>query len=227
MGLPGTERGNGTAWYWTWEWDCLVLDMGMGLPGTGPGNGTAWYWTWEWDCLVLDVGMGLLGTGRRNGTAGMEWVGSPACARLRAQRRRYEAVLEMVPRQYSMVWMDWWTKISPTSNCGEEGRGGEKGEERRGGEIQIQILYTVHVHACTGTCTCMYRYMYNSNCSPPITWLSPVLPRPSCRPAALRRGAIPRPHLPHSSRCRLDDTHPEDMERKRERERERGLSHVH
>ena len=34
-----------------------------------------------------------------------------------------------------MVWMDWWTKISPSSNWGGEGRGGEgRGGEGRGGE---------------------------------------------------------------------------------------------
>lgn len=29
------------------------------------------------------------------------------CARLSAQRRRYEAVFEMAPRQYSIVWIAW------------------------------------------------------------------------------------------------------------------------
>ena len=31
-----------------------------------------------------------------------------------------------------MVWMDWWTKISPSSNWEGEGRGGEGGEGRGG-----------------------------------------------------------------------------------------------
>lgn len=39
-----------------------------------------------------------------------------ACARLRAHNRRYEAVCETQPRQYSIVWMDWWVNASPKSN---------------------------------------------------------------------------------------------------------------
>lgn len=43
-----------------------------------------------------------------------------ACARLRAHNRRYEAVCETQPRQYSIVWMDWWVNASPKSNsCNE------------------------------------------------------------------------------------------------------------
>lgn len=41
---------------------------------------------------------------------------SRACAKLRAQSRRYEAVLEMQPRQYSMVWMAWCINTSAVSN---------------------------------------------------------------------------------------------------------------
>ncbi len=37
----------------------------------------------------------------------------PAWARLSAQSRRYEAVLEMQPRQNSTVWMAWYTQMSP------------------------------------------------------------------------------------------------------------------
>ena len=42
---------------------------------------------------------------------------SRAWARLSAQRRRYDAVLEMHPRQYSMVWMAWYRSTSAKSNC--------------------------------------------------------------------------------------------------------------
>jgi len=35
-----------------------------------------------------------------------------AWARLNAQSRRYEAVLEIHPRQYSMVWIAWFIKTS-------------------------------------------------------------------------------------------------------------------
>ena len=42
---------------------------------------------------------------------------SRAWARLSAQRRRYDAVLEMQPRQYSMVWMAWYRSTSAKSNC--------------------------------------------------------------------------------------------------------------
>lgn len=41
----------------------------------------------------------------------------PAWARLRAQSRRYEAVLEMQPRQNSIVWMAWYTKMSLMLAC--------------------------------------------------------------------------------------------------------------
>ncbi len=41
------------------------------------------------------------------------WQDKPAWARLSAQSRRYEAVLEMQPRQNSTVWMAWYTKMSP------------------------------------------------------------------------------------------------------------------
>lgn len=41
------------------------------------------------------------------------WQDKPAWARLSAQSRRYEAVLEMQPRQNSTVWMVWYTKMSP------------------------------------------------------------------------------------------------------------------
>ena len=43
-------------------------------------------------------------------------TGLPAWARLSAHSRRYDAVLEMVPRQYSMVWIAWWINTSPNSN---------------------------------------------------------------------------------------------------------------
>lgn len=39
-----------------------------------------------------------------------------ACARLNAQSLRYEAVLEIHPRQYSMVWMAWFIKTSAKLN---------------------------------------------------------------------------------------------------------------
>eukprot|EP00966_Prymnesium_polylepis_P199960 4634079-Prymnesium_polylepis.1 len=38
------------------------------------------------------------------------------CASERAQRRRYDAVLEMEPRTNSIVWMAWWMKASPKEN---------------------------------------------------------------------------------------------------------------
>lgn len=40
-----------------------------------------------------------------------------AWARLSAQSLRYEAVLEMQPRQYSMEWIAWVINISPKLNC--------------------------------------------------------------------------------------------------------------
>ena len=43
----------------------------------------------------------------------------PAWARLSAHSRRYDAVLDMVPRQYSMVWIAWWINTSPNSNYTE------------------------------------------------------------------------------------------------------------
>lgn len=38
---------------------------------------------------------------------------SCVCASERAQRRRYEAVLETVPRTNSMVSIIWWMKTAP------------------------------------------------------------------------------------------------------------------
>ena len=38
------------------------------------------------------------------------------CASESAHRRRYEAVLEMQPSIYSMVWMAWWIITSAKSN---------------------------------------------------------------------------------------------------------------
>jgi len=40
---------------------------------------------------------------------------SCACASESAQRRRYDAVFEMHPRQNSIVWIIWWIATSPSS----------------------------------------------------------------------------------------------------------------
>ena len=42
---------------------------------------------------------------------------SCACASDSAQRRRYEAVCEMQPRQNSIVWITWWITTSLKSCC--------------------------------------------------------------------------------------------------------------
>lgn len=41
----------------------------------------------------------------------------PAWAKLKAQSRRYEAVFEIQPKQYSIVCIHWCTNISPKLNC--------------------------------------------------------------------------------------------------------------
>lgn len=48
---------------------------------------------------------------------------SCACASDNAHRRRYDAVCEMQPRQYSMVWMTWCTMTSLKScvSCNQMG----------------------------------------------------------------------------------------------------------
>jgi hypothetical protein len=42
---------------------------------------------------------------------------SCVCASESAQRRRYDAVFEIHPRQNSIVWMIWWIATSPSSKC--------------------------------------------------------------------------------------------------------------
>ena len=53
------------------------------------------YFTWRVEMRTLDL---------------------PAWAKLSAHRRKYEAVWEIQPRQYSMVWIHWLMNTSPISN---------------------------------------------------------------------------------------------------------------
>ena len=77
---------------------------------------------------------------------GSVWKGGSACAwaRERAQRRRYEAVLEMQPSTYSIVWIIWCTitcgrrrgfrrREEQTSAGGAGGGGSGWGRGGRGG----------------------------------------------------------------------------------------------
>lgn len=57
---------------------------------------------WKWKCFSL------------NDTSSKKY--KPAWAKLRAHRRKYDAVWEIQPKKYSIVWIHCSTATSPSSN---------------------------------------------------------------------------------------------------------------